>query len=53
MLCDDLDGWDKRGVGGRFKWEGMYVYMKLNHCVVEQTLAQHGKATMLLSSLSR
>ena len=26
VLCDDLEGWDG-GVGGRLKWEGIYVYI--------------------------
>jgi len=37
MLCDDLDGWD-RGMGGRFKRESIYVYIKLFNFVVQQKL---------------
>ena len=29
MLCDDLEGWDEGGVGGRLKKEGIYVYKKV------------------------
>ena len=26
VLCDNLEGWDGVGVGGKFKREGTYVY---------------------------
>ena len=41
MLCDDLEGWDGEG-GGR---QGVYLYIRLTHFVVQQKLMQHGKAT--------
>ena len=28
-LCISLEGWDGRDIGGRFKREGMYVYLWL------------------------
>ena len=28
-LCINLEGWDGEGVGGRFKTEGIYVYLWL------------------------
>ena len=28
-LCINLEGWDGEGDGGRFKWEGIYVYLWL------------------------
>ena len=28
-LCINLEGWDGKGMGGRFKREGMYVYLWL------------------------
>ena len=27
MLCDDLEGWDGGGVGGKLKCEGVYAYL--------------------------
>ena len=36
VFCDDLQGWG-RGVGGRVKREGIYVYIELIH-VVQQKL---------------
>ena len=37
VLCDDLEGWDG-GSGGRFKREGVYVYMWLIHFLVQQEI---------------
>ena len=34
-LCINLEGWDGEGeMGGRFKREGIYVYLWLNHVEV-------------------
>ena len=30
-LCTNLEGWDGRAMGGRFKREGIYVYLWLIH----------------------
>ena len=30
-LCINLEGWDGEGDGGRFKREGIYVYLWLSH----------------------
>ena len=30
-LCINLEGWDGKGDGGRFKREGIYVYLRLIH----------------------
>ena len=38
VLCDDLEGWDGKGVGARLKREGIYVYTQLIHFVVQQKL---------------
>ena len=27
VLCDDLEGWDEYGVGGRLQRKGIYVYL--------------------------
>ena len=27
VLCDNLEGWDRWEMGGRFKREGTYVYL--------------------------
>ena len=47
MLYDDLEGWDRRGVGGRLKREELYVYIQLIHTVKQQKLTQHFKAIIL------
>ena len=49
MFYDNLEGWDREGEremqeGGDM---GMYVYIKLNHFVVQQKLTQHCKAIIL------
>ena len=41
MLCDDLEGWDGGGVGGRNRREGIYVNIQLIHFIV------HWKLTIL------
>ena len=33
-LCVNLEGWDGREMGGRFKREGIYVYLWLIHVEV-------------------
>ena len=33
-LCINLEGWDGRKMGGRFKREGMFVYLWLIHVEV-------------------
>ena len=33
-LCTNLEGWDGREVGGRFKREGVYVHLWLVHAEV-------------------
>ena len=33
-LCFNLKGWDRRKMGGRFKREGIYVYLWLIHVEV-------------------
>ena len=43
MLCDDLEGWDGRRGAGRFKREGVYIW--LIHTVV-----QHNTIKQLFSS---
>ena len=43
VLCDDLEGWDGGGVGGRPKREGIYVYIWLSYVVVQQKLMPHTK----------
>ena len=40
MLCNDLEGWGG-GIGGRFKREGIYIYIQLILFVVQQKLTQH------------
>ena len=33
-LCINLEGWDGEEMGGRFKREGIYVYLRLIHVEV-------------------
>ena len=47
MLCDNLEGRDGVGVGGRLKKEGTYAYLWLMHVVVWQKPIQHCKAATL------
>ena len=44
VLCDDPEGWDG---GGRLKGEGIYVYLRLIHIIVQQKLRKQGKAIIL------
>ena len=37
-LCINLEGWDGEGDGGRFKGEGIYVYLWLIHVEVLQKI---------------
>ena len=46
-LCDNLEGWDGVGVGGKFKREGTHVYLQLIHLVVWEKPTQHCKAIIL------
>ena len=41
MLCDDLEGWDGEGGGGRFKEGGMCIL------IADSRSAQHCKAIIL------
>ena len=45
VLCDNLEGWD--GVRGRFKWEGIRVYLWLIHVDIWQKPMQYFKAIIL------
>lgn len=45
MFCDNRDGWWE--VAGRFKKEGMYVYLWLMHVNVRQKPARYCKAFIL------
>ena len=47
MLCDNLEGWDRCGVGGRFKREGTYVYFWPIHVAIWQKPTQRCKAIIL------
>ena len=46
-LCINLEGWDGEGMGGRFKREGIYVYLWLIHVEVWQKTAKFYKAIIL------
>ena len=45
VLYDDLEGWTGE-VRGRFRREAIYVYIWLNHVVVQQKLTQYCKAIL-------
>ena len=47
MLYDSLEGWVGGEVAGRFKWEGIYVYLWLIHADVWQKPTQYRKAIIL------
>ena len=47
MLCDNLEGRDAVGVGGRLKKEGTYAHLWLMHIVLWQKPTQHCKAVTL------
>ena len=51
MLCDNLEGWDRSGVGGRFKREGTYVYLWLIPAIIWQKPTQHYKAINIIKQL--
>ena len=46
VLCDNLEGWDRWEMGGRFKREGTYVYLWLIHVDEWQKLTQYCKANI-------
>ena len=46
QLRDDLERWDG-AAGGRYKKEGIYVYIWMIYFVVHQKLIQHCKAIIL------
>ena len=47
VLCDNLEGWDRWEMGGRFKREGTYVYLWLIHVDVWQKTTKFCKAIIL------
>ena len=47
VLCDNLDLWDGKEVGGRFKKEGTYVYQWLIHVDIWQKPAQYYTANII------
>ena len=49
-LCNNLEGWE---VGGRFKREGTYVYLRLIHVAVWQKPMQYCKAMILQLKLNK
>ena len=53
MLCDNLEGWDGVGRGGRFEREGTYVYLWLIHVGVWQRPTQHYKAVILQLKINK
>ena len=53
VLCDNLEGWDGVGGGGRFEREGTYVYLWLIHVGVWQRPTQHYKAVILQLKINK
>ena len=47
LLCDNLEGWDGREVGGGFKRVGTYVYLMPIHVDVWQKSSQSCKVIIL------
>ena len=52
VLCNNLDGWEEVGAGGRLKREGTYVYLWLIHIVLRQKPTQYCKATTFQLKIS-
>ena len=50
MLCDSLEGWEMEG---RFKREGIYVYLWLIHVDVWQKPTQHCKAIIFQLNINK
>ena len=46
-LCINLEWWDEGQMGGKFKSEGMYVYLWLIHVEVRQKTTKFCKAIIL------
>ena len=47
VLCDDVDGWDGHGVGGRLKAGNICILIADSHCHKQQKPTQHCKAVIL------
>ena len=48
VLGGDLDGCDGERVGWRSKTEEIYLYIELNHFIVQQKIIWHCKAIIFL-----
>ena len=53
VLCDNLEGWDGLGGGGRFEREGTHVYLGLIHADVWQKPIHYCKAITLQLKINR
>ena len=47
VLCENLEGWDGRKMGRKFRRERMYVYLWLIHLDIWQKLTQYCEAIIL------
>ena len=47
MLCDNLEGWNGREVGGSFRRDGTYAYLHMIHVDVWQKPTQYCKTIIL------
>ena len=47
VLCENLEGWDGRKMGRKFRRERTYVYLWLIHLDVWQKLTQYCEAIIL------
>ena len=47
MLCENLDEWERVREGG--PRERIHVYLQLIHCLVQQRLIEHCKATTVVA----
>ena len=52
-LCINLEGWSGREMGGRFKREGIYVYLWLIHVEVWQKITKFCKAIILQLKINK
>ena len=53
VLCDNLEGWDGVGGGGRFKGGGIYVYLWLIHVDAWQKPTHYCKAIILQLKINK
>ena len=53
VLSNNLEGWDRGGMGRTSQREGIYVHVELIHAVIQQRLTQHCKALILQLKINK